>query len=121
MVSAIQSLDQIDAVVVKTIIDRAAKLPLETPIAEIDVEDRVFVIPSQENMALVVVRVTGTTPASLELANNLSSGASPILQTLMTVDELGGIDGIGDAFSLATLTDRHNFKRGRDDAEDTNN
>ena len=32
----------------------------------------------------------------------------------MAFDELGGTKGIGDAFSLETLTERHNFKRGRE-------
>ncbi|HJN71011.1 MAG TPA: hypothetical protein QF528_00325 [Phycisphaerales bacterium] len=114
MVSSIQALEQTDPAVVKSIIARTENIPLDTPIADLPVEERIFVVPSNENMALVVVRVTGTTPTSKELANGLSGNASPILQTLMAFDELGGTKGIGDAFSLETLTERHNFKRGRE-------
>ena len=121
MVSSLPSLRHPDAAVVKAIVDRTSNFPMEISIADLPVEDRVFVIPSEENMALVVVRVTGTTPASQELAMNLSGNASPILQRLMTVDELGGTEGIGEAFSLATLTDRHKFKRGRSDPVETTN
>ncbi len=115
MVSSIQSLEQTDADVVKAIIAHTENMPLDTPIADLSIEERIFVIPSNENMALVVVRVTGTTPTSKELAYGLSGRTTPIIQTLMTFDELGGTEGIGKAFSLETLTDRHNFKRGREE------
>jgi hypothetical protein len=115
MVSSIQSLEQTDANVVKAIIAHTESMPLDTPIADLPVDERIFVIPSEENMALVVVRVTGTTPASMGLANGLSGNTTPILQTLMTFDERGGTEGIGKAFSLEILSTRHNFKRGRDE------
>jgi hypothetical protein len=115
MVSSIQSLEQTDADVVKAIFTLTENMPLDTPIADLSVEERIFVIPSEENMALVVVRVTGTTPASMELSKGLSGNTTPILQTLLTFDELGGTKGIGEAFSLEILIDRHNFKRGREE------
>ena len=68
-------------------------------------------------MALVVVRVTGTTPTSVELAKGLSGASAPLLQTIMTFSELGGTKGVGEAFSLTNLTNRHNFKRGRGEEE----
>lgn len=112
LVSAIQALEQRDPNVVKSILAHTENMPLDKSVSELTLEERIFVVPSHENMALVVVRVTGTTPSSQELAKGLSGKTTPILQTLMTVDELGGTKGIGDAFSLETLTDRHNFKRG---------
>jgi hypothetical protein len=115
MVSAIQTLEQRDPKVVKSILAHTENMPLDKPVSDLTVEERIFVVSSQENMALVVVRVTGTTPSSQELAKGLSGKTTPILQTLLTVDELGGTEGIGDAFSLKTLTARHNFKRGREE------
>ena len=112
MMSTIRSLETNDEDVIQAIIDRAADLPLDVPVASLDNEDRIFVIPSHKNMALVVVRVTGTAPASTELAADFSGGTTPILQTMMSVDELGGVDGIGDAFSFEALAARHNFERG---------
>lgn len=117
LASAIPSLTQLDVSVVQAIIDRAAHLPIETPVADLSVEERVFVVPSEENMALVVVRVTGTTPTSVELAKGLSGASAPLLQTIMTFSELGGTKGVGEAFSLTNLTNRHNFKRGRAEIE----
>ncbi|MDP7008438.1 MAG: hypothetical protein QGI78_02600 [Phycisphaerales bacterium] len=121
MASSIQALDQNDAEVVKEIIARTENMPLDTPVANLPIEQRIFVVPSEENMSLVVVRITGTTPTSKELANGLSNSTTPILQTLMSVDELGGTQGIGDAFSQESLTDRHNFKRGRTEPTETEN
>jgi hypothetical protein len=109
MMSSIPSLETNDEDVIQAIINRAADLPLDVPVASLDTEDRIFVIPSHKNMALVVVRVTGTAPASSELAADFSSGTTPILQTMISVDELGGVDGIGDAFSFEALAARHNL------------
>ena len=111
MMSTIPSLETNDEDVIQAIINQAADLPLDVPVASLDTEDRIFVIPSHKNMALVVVRVTGTAPASSELAADFSGGTTPILQTMISVDELGGVDGIGDAFSFEALAARHNFER----------
>ncbi len=121
MNSRIPTLEKNDATVIQAIIDQAADLPLETPVSSLSSEERIFIVPSPENMALVLVRVTGTSPASSELAANFSGGTSPVLQTMLSVDELGGTTAISDAFSFETLAARHNFERGRrggDDVED---
>ncbi|MBC8201151.1 MAG: hypothetical protein H8E86_03815 [Planctomycetes bacterium] len=113
MNTRVPSLAKNDPTVIQSIIDQASDLPLETPVASLSAEDRIFIVSSPENMALVLVRVTGTTPASGELATDFSGGTSPILQTMLSVDELGGADAISDAFSFETLAIRHNFERGR--------
>ncbi len=71
-------------------------------------------------MSLVLVRITGTSPASSELAIEFSGGTSPVLQTMLSVDELGGSTAISDTFSYETMAKRHNFERGRrsDDVEE---
>ena len=112
MISTIPSLETNDEDVIQAIISRASGLPLDIPVASLGSEDRIFVVPSHKNMALIVVRVTGTAPASSELAADFSGGTRPILQTMISVDELGGLDGIGDAFSFESLAARHNFERG---------
>jgi hypothetical protein len=113
MFSTIPNLETNDEAVIQAIIDKAADLPIETHVASLDKEDRIFVVPSYKNMALVLVRVTGTAPASSELAAAFSGGTSTILQTMVSVDELGGTEGIGDVFSFESLAKRHKFKRGR--------
>jgi hypothetical protein len=118
MNTRVPSLAKNDPSVIQAIINQAADLPLETPVAALTAEERVFIVPSPENMALVLVRVTGTTPASGELAKDFSGGSSPILQTMLSVDELGGASAISEAFSFETLAARHNFQRGRRESDD---
>jgi hypothetical protein len=118
MNTKVPSLAKNDPSVIQAIIDQASDLPLETPVASLSAEDRVFIVPSPENMALVLVRVTGTTPASGELARDFSGGTSPVLQTMLSVDELGGANAISDAFSFESLAARHNFERGRRGSDD---
>ena len=113
MASTIPFLDKNDAEVISTIIERAADLPIDVPVAALPIEQRIFVVPSIENMALVLVRVTGTSPASSELAIEFSSGTTNILPTMISLSELGGVASISDAFSLEALASRHNFERGR--------
>ena len=124
MNSRVPALEKNDATVIQAIIDRSADLPLETPVSSLSAEERVFIVPSPENMALVLVRVTGTAPASSELAADFSGGTSPVLQTMLSVDELGGANAISEVFSFETLAARHNFERGRrggDEYEDEEN
>jgi hypothetical protein len=118
MSSTIPSLANNDPEVVKAIIERASGLPIDVPISSLPIDQRIFVIPSHENMALLLVRVTGTTPASSELAKEFSSGTSNILPSLISFEELGGIENITEAFSFDSLADRHNFERGRQVAEE---
>jgi hypothetical protein len=113
MASTIPSLDKNDAEVISTIIERAADLPIDVPVAALPTDQRIFVVPSIENMALVLVRVTGTSPASSELAIEFSSGTTNILPTMISVSELGGVASIAEVFSFENLASRHHFERGR--------
>jgi len=83
-------------------------------------ESCIFIVPSEENMALVVIRITGTSPASQELATQLSGGQSNVLQTLLSFDELGGANNVMSAFSFEALAERHQFQRGRQEEESLN-
>lgn len=122
MATTIPTLQKNDRELIQTIVDRTNDLPIDVPVSSLPIEDRVFVVQSPDNMSLVLVRLTGTTPASTELATEFSGGTSAILQTLLSLDELGGFTSISDTFSLDSLSKRHNFDRPRataqvDDAE----
>lgn len=119
MVSAIPALKQVDRDAIQAITKKANMLPLDTPVASLPVSEQIFIVPSDENMALVLVRITNTTPASKELAADLSGGNSAILQSMLSFDELGGANSITDTFSFETLVERHNFERGSSDDETT--
>lgn len=119
MVSTIPSLENIDSETIKSITKRANDLPLDTPVASLPTDKQIFIVPSTENMALILVRVTNTTPASIELAREFTGGNSAILQTMMSFDELGGVDAVSETFSFDTLAERHNFERGPSGGEVT--
>ncbi len=118
MVSTIPSLEQVDSETIRTITNRSTGLPMDTPVASLPIEKQIFIVPSNENMALVLVRITNTTPASKELATDFTTGTSAILQTMLAYDELGGITGISDVFSFERLAQRHNFERGPQGGDD---
>lgn len=115
MATTIPTLQKNDRNLIQEIVDRAIDLPLDVPVSDLPIEKRIFIVRSPENMALVVVRLTGTTPASSELASDFSSGTSAILQTLISFDELGGVTALGETFSFDALATRHNFERGSRD------
>lgn len=119
MVSAIPSLKKVDSDAIQTITERANNLPIDTPITSLPLGEQIFIVPSEENMALVLVRITNTTPASKELATDLSGGTTRILQSMLSFDELGGAESITNTFSFDTLAERHNFKRGQQAEETT--
>ena len=121
MSTTIPALEENDRELIQSIIDHATNLPLDVPVSALPVDKRIFVVESPENMALVLVRVTGTSPASSELAAEFTSGNNSILQTLISFDELGGVESIGDAFSFERLAERHNFERGSNNLEDSEN
>ncbi len=125
MATNIPSLEQHDRNLIQKIMDRTSEFPLDVPIASLPIDQRIFIVQSPENMALVLVRVSQSTPASVELASAFSTGTTAILQTLLSYDELGGVSSIGDTFSFDTLAKRHNFERGprsnSDDEESVNN
>lgn len=115
MATSIPSLDRNDRALIRSIMDRAETLPMDVPITALPVDKRIFITESPENMALVIVRFTGTTPASSELAQEFvtnSATAPALLPMLLSFDELGGIAEIGNTFSFDALVERHNFERG---------
>ena len=115
MATSIPSLEQNDRDLIQSIMDRADTLPLDVPIAALPVDKRIFVTESNENMALVLVRFTGTTPASTELAQEFvatTATAPALLPMLLSFDELGGLAEISNTFSFDALAERHNFERG---------
>jgi len=117
MATPIPSLQKNDRELIQSIVERANALPLDVPVASLPIEDRIFIVQSPDNMSLVIVRLTGTSPASSELATDFSGGTSAILQTLISLDELGGFTSISDTFSFDALTQRHNFERPRTTAQ----
>ncbi len=117
MGSSINGLPLNDASLVDAIHEAAEELSEDSLLSDLPIEQRTLVLPSNDNMSLVVVRLSGITPASQELATGLSGGETNLLQTLLTFDELGGADVVTNVFSFDALAQRHQFKRGNTEEE----
>ncbi len=118
MSTSLPDLQKNDRDLIQSIVSQANDLPLDVPVASLPIEKRIFIVQSSENMALVLVRVTGTTPASDELATDFTTGSNAILQTLLSLDELGGLSAVGDTFSYDALALRHQFDRPQSNTEE---
>ena len=76
MSTSLPDLQKNDRDLIQSIVSQANDLPLDVPVASLPIEKRIFIVQSPENMALVLVRVTGTTPASDELATDFTTGSN---------------------------------------------
>jgi AraC-like DNA-binding protein len=112
MSTTIPALEQNDPELIQEIMNRTHEFPLDVPITSLPIDQQVFIVQSPENMALVLVRVSQSTPASVELASSFTGGTTAIIQTILAYDELGGVESIGDTFSFEALAARHHFERG---------
>ncbi len=99
-----------DRETVETIIDRALGLviPEGTTVADLPPEDRVFAVPVEDQLSVVVVRLTRLSPLTSEQFVNLVSSGTTI-QNLILADEVTGDDAFLGAFSFDALAERHNF------------
>lgn len=101
--------------VVDAVVKRAAELDYTVPAADIPIAERTLVIPDRENLALVVVQITGVTPLTRESWTELSANAG-ITRVLAT--EETALD-FRNTYSLESLVERHDFKllRAQEDDE----
>ena len=93
---------------VQTIIDRARKLPANRPIDDLTQEQRTFVVPVEDRLALLVVQITSQLP--LTEASDSQQTQSGLLQLLITYPETQERQAeAAEAFSFDALADRYNF------------
>jgi hypothetical protein len=102
---------------IETIIDRALSFPLDKPLRDIPAEQRTFVVPVDEKLAIMVVELVEQYPLDRQRFSQLVSAG--LLQRLLLGEELEQIDGsVQEAFSFETMVKRHNFKVKRRQTEE---
>jgi hypothetical protein len=103
---------------VELIIDRALTLPPMVDLSTIPEEQRTFVVPLPDHLALLVVRLTQQYPVTEESFATLVQ--SKAIQMMMLSEELDSDELFDDAFSLDAMSERHEFAlRTGDDDEDS--
>jgi len=94
---------------VQTIVDRARRLPPEKPIDELTEEQRTFVVPVEDRLALLVVRLIRQRP--LTETSYTQQAQSGVLQYLIMFPEVQErLTEAVEAFAFDVLAARHNFK-----------
>ncbi|UCD76628.1 MAG: hypothetical protein JSV91_06825 [Phycisphaerales bacterium] len=96
---------------ITTIVNRALDLPQELPIETLDPEHRIFALPVEDSLAVVVVRLTRQDPLPEETYDQLASTGQ--IQQLALSEDLEQGQVLRDAFSFQTLAERHSFEFAR--------
>ncbi|MEE2907808.1 MAG: hypothetical protein VX527_08240 [Planctomycetota bacterium] len=109
-----------DPAVVNAILSQASDIDVDTTINDLDEADRVMVLPSDQNLAIIAVRLIDR--RSLDRDAFQQMAVQRVIPMLLLNEELGGdITPLQDAFSSESLQDRHDFRfAGNDDADNAN-
>ncbi len=109
-----------DVEAIKEIIDRALEIPYGTAPEDVPADQRIFVLPRDDKMVLLVMELGKQNPLDLEHYEQLAD--SGLLQRMMLNNELGDIEQtVTEAFSMEVLMARHNLvlkRRDTDEEED---
>ncbi len=99
-----------DQGVIDALVDRSIELGTE-PLKESDASERTMVLPSEQNMAVVIAEIQQRTPL-LQEQYDLFLEQGVILGRILA-DEFGGPQAsiLADAFTAEALRDRHEFRR----------
>jgi len=96
-----------DRAVVTTVLERASSLDQDGSLVDLSPDERIDVIASEDNLALVVVQLNSRTPITLDEFTVMTEAG--LLANLIMQDELVDSGSIADAFTLEALMERHNF------------
>ena len=112
-------LDREDQDAVNSILMQASTLDQSTAVEDMEAEDRFMVLPSEENLAVVGVRLVGRRPLDRDAYQQLA--AQRVIPMLLLGEEMGGdTQALRDSFTIEALSDRHNFRFVRDEADNGN-
>jgi hypothetical protein len=103
-----------DTEIVKKVVNLATTLPLDKPVAEVPEAERTFLLPLDDKLMLLAVRIADVYPLSLEdfqstLANPTAKGG------LLGTEYRTGVE---ELLSYDSLKARHNFQPIREKSED---
>ncbi len=94
---------------IQTIVERARRLPTDKPIDELTEEQRTFVVPIEDRLALLVVRLIRQRPLT-EIAYAQQAQSGLLQLTIMLPEAQERRTEAVEAFAFDTLAARHNFK-----------
>ena len=99
-------------------IDRALALPQEIPVRELPARQRIFVLPVDDRLSVLLVELTEQTPLTEE--TYATYAALGLVQAPLLAEELGAGDRTEEAFGFDALAGRHQFRfTGASDAPTT--
>jgi len=102
---------------VEAIVDHAMALPRDIAVADLPEEERVLVLPVEENLSLLVARLMDQTPLTQEIFQTYMQYG--LVQSKLLADEVA-TDDPKKEFGFEALAERHAFKLTRpDDAPTT--
>jgi hypothetical protein len=100
----------------EAVVNFALTLPLDKPASELSEEQRIVVVPVEDQLVVLVVRIMSQNPLTNEAYSRLASTGQ--LQNLFTREEIDSQKLVADAFSFEALAKRLNFVSKRPDVID---
>ena len=94
---------------IQTIIDRARRLPPDQPIDELTEEQRTFVVPVEDRLALLLVRLIRQRPLT-EISYTQQAQSGLLQLAIMFPEAQERRTEAVEAFAFDALAARHNFK-----------
>jgi hypothetical protein len=91
----------------EAVVNFALTLPVDKPASELSEEQRIVVVPVEDKLAVLVVRIMSQSPLTSEAYSRLASTGQ--LQNMITRDEIDSQKLVSDAFSFEALAKRLNF------------
>ena len=109
-----------DQAVIEAILAETSEFELGTSINDLEESDRVMILPSEQNLALVAVRLIDRRSLDRDAFQQLA--VQNVIPMLLLNEEFGGdMTPLQDTFSGESLMERHDFKfAGNDEADNMN-
>ncbi len=101
---------------IQAILDRALELPENAVFKDLPDEQRIFALPIENHLSILVVQLNSQIPLTDELFRQMTAMGS--LQGMIAMDELALGENLKNAFSFDALAERHNFAFAKEDDED---
>jgi hypothetical protein len=102
--------------VVKAAIEHAMTLPDMLDVADLTDRQRIIAISSPDNLAVVLIEITGRSPMTQELFQQVTRSAA--LQALVLGQDGDPNEGLKVTFDQEALSQRHHFRSGNDQDDD---
>jgi len=109
-----------DQAVIEAILAETSEFELGTSINDLEESDRVMILPSEQNLALVAVRLIDRRSLDRDAFQQLA--VQNVIPMLLLNEEFGGdMTPLQNTFSGESLMERHDFKfAGNDEADNVN-